>query len=369
MRHHLFALAMALVGCSNSSPTARSDAPAPVEAATGAAKAVEKEVAPPAAAEPYTWLPGDGKFSVRPPLAKPPEVKEMPDPNGGSWRQFGWTTRDGVFAVLGRTYRSPAEATAETEMFIPTRTKSDITIDRMITVSGHPAREVAWNTNGFTIHARFVIVGATVFKINVGGRRMPEGAAAFLDSFTLRSLDLDAATIAEGKIFEGPTTGPADAPVTVVIFQGAVCPFSTNALAAIAPVLKSNPGQVRVVFKQMPMPNHLNSDLASEAMLAAHAQGKFEALHAQLVTHPTALAREDLIKYATKAKLDVERFTTELDAHTHAAAVQADLALAKRMYVLGTPTMFINGKRISDAKPAAFAAALDAAMKSPGNPG
>jgi protein-disulfide isomerase len=193
----------------------------------------------------------------------------------------------------------------------------------------------------------------------------PAGSAEFLDSFEVSSPDLDQAAIAKAHLYEGPAIGPADAPVTIAIFQDPVCKYCTMALANLAPTLEANAGKVRLVFKQFPMPNHTNADLAAEAMLAAQAQGKFEPLHAALVANPTALARENLIAYATEAKLDVDRFTKDLDAHTYAAAVKADTQTANDLHVTGTPTVFINGKRLVGAQPSAtFKTEIESALAS-----
>lgn len=356
-------------GCSKE-PATDKRGPA-AAAATGAATptpaaAEVPAAAPKAAASPDDgmYIPGDGNYRVRPPVATAPTYKDMPDPNGGAWRQASWTTRDGVFAVQARRYRSQAEAQAETAAFVPTDDAADVLVDQATTVGGRAGRDLQWRAGGMVLHARFLVDGPIVWKVLAGGKRAaPAGASDFLDSFALRSHDLDAAGIAAARLYDGPAIGPADAPITIAVFQDVVCEYCTRALEALAPVQKAHPGKIRIVFKQLPMPQHVGADLAAEALLAADAQQKFAPLHDALVARPKALTRDDLIRAAGKVGLDVAAFTTALDTHTYAPQVQVDRDTAKRLYTVSTPTLYINGKRMVGLLPtAAYAKAVDEAL-------
>ncbi|HEY0839571.1 MAG TPA: thioredoxin domain-containing protein, partial [Vulgatibacter sp.] len=54
----------------------------------------------------------------------------------------------------------------------------------------------------------------------------------------------------------GPSKGPADAPITIVEFSDFECPFCSRANAALAQVEEAYKGQVRVVFRDFPLPFH-----------------------------------------------------------------------------------------------------------------
>jgi protein-disulfide isomerase len=161
-----------------------------------------------------------------------------------------------------------------------------------------------------------------------------------------------------------PAKGPATAPVSLVEFSDFECPFCAEAAPIVRQLLAAYPTQIHLAFKQYPLPMHKESHLAHEAALAAAEQGKFWEMHDLLFADQNKLAREDLIAKAKQLKLDVPRFTKDLDTHRFRAAVEADRQEGDRLGVDGTPFFFINGHGISGAvSPADFKRLIDAALK------
>ena len=149
--------------------------------------------------------------------------------------------------------------------------------------------------------------------------------------------------------------GPADAKVTIVEFSDFQCPYCTRAAQAVDKVKEAYKGKsVRVVFRHFPLSFHQDAHLTAQASLAANEQGKFWAFHDLVFQNQKALSRADLEKYAQQAGLDMAKFKAALDSGKYKAAVDADLALGGKVYVQGTPTMFINGERVPN--PTAFEA-------------
>ena len=72
-----------------------------------------------------------------------------------------------------------------------------------------------------------------------------------------------------------PTFGPAKAPVTIVIFDDFQCPYCAKAEPLIKEVLSAYPEQVKLVYKNFPLPMHEHARAAATAALAAERQGKF----------------------------------------------------------------------------------------------
>ena len=67
----------------------------------------------------------------------------------------------------------------------------------------------------------------------------------------------------------------------------------------------------RYVWRHLPLTDvHPNAQLAAEAAEAAADQGAFWEMHDLLLDHQDALRRDDLIGYAERLGLDVDRFTT-----------------------------------------------------------
>jgi Na+:H+ antiporter, NhaA family len=142
-------------------------------------------------------------------------------------------------------------------------------------------------------------------------------------------------------------SGPIDGPITLVEYGDYQCSYCRRAHAGILRLRDERlPGQLRYVFRHLPNPRlHPQAELAAEAAEAAAAQGKFWEMHDYLFAHQDALDREGLIRAAAELGLDVERFTAELDAHTHARRVHEDFVSAQQSGATSTPTFFINDLR------------------------
>jgi protein-disulfide isomerase len=160
-----------------------------------------------------------------------------------------------------------------------------------------------------------------------------------------------------------PSFGPENAKVTIVEFSDFQCPFCTRAASVVHQIREKYGDKVRLVFRQYPLPMHGDAHLAAQAALAAHQQGKFWEYHDLLFANQRALTRSSLVDYAKQAKLDVSRLEKSLDDQSLKAAVDADVKLGEEVNVSGTPTVFVNGKRV--ANPTEFAPVaqlIDAAL-------
>lgn len=151
------------------------------------------------------------------------------------------------------------------------------------------------------------------------------------------------------NIEKGPSRGPADAPVTIVVYQDLMCTYCGQVLATIDQIWDEYPGKLRLVVKQFPV--HTQAKLAAEASLVAEAQGKFWPLHDLMIANQDNLTRDALVGYAQQAGLDVTKFADALDHHTYAAALDTEIANGKEIGVTATPEFLINGKDFTGARP------------------
>jgi Na+/H+ antiporter NhaA len=139
--------------------------------------------------------------------------------------------------------------------------------------------------------------------------------------------------------------GPLEAPVTVVEYGDFECPYCGQAEPVVRELLRDF-GDVRYVWRHLPLTDvHPRAELAAHASEAAAAQGAFWEMHDLLLDHQDALDPGDLISYAERLRLDVERFTNDLNAGAGAARVADDVDSADLSGVSGTPTFFINDRR------------------------
>ncbi|HTV24693.1 MAG TPA: thioredoxin domain-containing protein [Polyangiaceae bacterium] len=160
-----------------------------------------------------------------------------------------------------------------------------------------------------------------------------------------------------------PSFGPENAKVTIVEFSDFQCPFCTRAASVVHQIREKYADKVRFVFRQYPLPMHGDAHLAAQAALAAHQQGKFWEFHDLLFANQRALTRPSLEDYAKQVNLDVPRLKKALDDQSLKAAVDADVKLGEEVNVSGTPTLFINGKRVPNPTEfAPVAQLIDAAL-------
>ena len=158
--------------------------------------------------------------------------------------------------------------------------------------------------------------------------------------------------------------GNPNAPVTIVEFSDFQCPFCSRVNPTIKKIMDTYGDKVRIVFKHNPLAFHKDAPLASEAALAAGAQGKFWEMHDALFANQRKLKRPDLEKYAAQIGLNLDQFNADLNSHKFKAQVDADLAQARSIGVRGTPNFFVNGKKLTGAQPfPRFKAKIDEALK------
>lgn len=149
---------------------------------------------------------------------------------------------------------------------------------------------------------------------------------------------------------------PAGAAVTVQMFADFQCPFSKRVQADIDQLIAAFPGKVRVVWRHLPLSFHKQAQLAAEASVEAFRQkgeAGFWALSARLWEDQSeqGLSRPSIERKAAEAGLDVAKLSAALDARTHWKVVQADLELAERLKITGTPGFVINDYFVGGAQP------------------
>ncbi len=156
-----------------------------------------------------------------------------------------------------------------------------------------------------------------------------------------------------------PSSGPADAPVTIVEFSDFECPYCARLLPTLEQVKRQYAGKVRVVYRHYPLTGiHPNAWKAAEAVLCADEQGRFWELHDLMFAEQGALTVGDLRAKAARLELDAEAFIRCLDSGRHYDAVLADVRAGDAAGVSGTPAMFVNGRFVGGAVPFATLAAI-----------
>lgn len=149
-----------------------------------------------------------------------------------------------------------------------------------------------------------------------------------------------------------PQKGSKDAPVTVVVFSDFACPFSRRLNSTLDGLVKSYPKEVRLVFRNLPLPMHPRAYDAAEASLivfATKGDKAFWLFHDKLFQNQDDFSPAALEKMVQEVGVDLKTYRKARLAHKYEPQVKADLALAQSFSVGGSPQMFINGKPLGGA--------------------
>jgi len=143
-------------------------------------------------------------------------------------------------------------------------------------------------------------------------------------------------------IGDAPVKGSREAKVGLVVFSDFQCPVCAQSTKDLLPELASryiDTGKVLLVFYHDPLPMHAAARGAAEAAECADRQGRFWDMHDWAFDHQQSLGA---MRDGAKALgLDMPAFDKCASGQT-AEKIKSDLALAKKLEVVGTPTWFIG---------------------------
>lgn len=153
--------------------------------------------------------------------------------------------------------------------------------------------------------------------------------------------------------------GPEDAPVVLTEWADFECPYCVRSQALIHKVLETR-SDVRVVFKHLPLSFHKAAMPAALAVEAAAEQGLFWPMHDALFamgkglkvgvpatidsdTGPVAFEQQ-----AIDVGLDIDRYREDYRSERVYQRVERDAKEARLLGVNGTPTFFVDGRRVQE---------------------
>ena len=145
--------------------------------------------------------------------------------------------------------------------------------------------------------------------------------------------------------------GPVDAPVTLVEYGDFECPYCGRAEPVVRELARSFGNDLRFVFRHLPLVDiHEHAATAAEAAEAAGAQGRFWEMYDIMIPEGVSLIYPDLVRYAGDLGLDVERFADDIRSRRYALRISRDVASADASGAVGTPALFINGRRYQGSR-------------------
>src|SRR5581483_1915858 len=160
-----------------------------------------------------------------------------------------------------------------------------------------------------------------------------------------------------------PSKGNPNAPVTLIEFSDYQCPTCAQTQPMIEAAIAKYGDSLRVVVRNYPLIKHPNAFRAAEASEAARAQGKYWEYIAILYQNQNALTDDKLKEYASRLGLDRKAFDAALASGQYTEKVQRDIDDGNYLGITGTPTIFINGRRLTAVTAESINGGIDAVLK------
>lgn len=162
---------------------------------------------------------------------------------------------------------------------------------------------------------------------------------------------------------DSPVRGGMSAPVTIVEFSDFQCPYCARLQPTLKQVLDAYPKEVRLVYKQFPLSFHPQARNASKAALAAGEQGKFWEMHDIVFANHNKLSEEKFKEFAAKIGLNAAKFDADYKSNKYDKQIQDEITLGNTVGVRGTPSLYLNGKKMAGRSLNDFKTAIDSALK------
>jgi len=146
---------------------------------------------------------------------------------------------------------------------------------------------------------------------------------------------------------QAPRAGAADAPVTVVAYACARCPFCSKVVPQLHQLVTDGglKGRVKLHFRTFPIRSHPGSVEGGLAFVAAIRLGKFWPYLLKLYREYDSFAEDKLVPWAEAVGMARGAFVKEMRSASARAFLVGCKKEGLRNGVKATPTLFINGRK------------------------
>lgn len=153
------------------------------------------------------------------------------------------------------------------------------------------------------------------------------------------------------SIDDDPMLGDFEAPVTIIEFSDFECEYCAWFANEVEPQLQSyfDSGEVCFVFRDFPLLSHPKAGQVAKAAGCAAEQDRFWEYHDLLYANMEAHEISDLRSYAEELGLDMELYDSCFASDHRYDEIEEDIREGEAAGVTGTPTFFINGRKIVGA--------------------
>lgn len=204
------------------------------------------------------------------------------------------------------------------------------------------------------------------------------GGILVINSSPNNGASVDSNLLIRPDSYQTGAHGPYKKTINVVEFADYQCPACGFESPVLKKIAEDYNGQVNVVFRNFPLPQHDNALLAALAAEAAGEQGKFWEMNHKIYenqknwitpeggvstakdTSPianvapvtgTATAYQLFMGYAQELGLNMDQFKQAVDSQKYLSKIQKDQKDGEAANINSTPTIFINGKKVEGGAP------------------
>ena len=128
-------------------------------------------------------------------------------------------------------------------------------------------------------------------------------------------------------------------------------------------VLGQYPKDVKLIFKNFPLPNHKFAMKAATTAMAADRLGKFWEFHDLLFKNYNQLNDEKLKEIVKELGLDENALEIQMLDPRIVQKIKQDYSDGINAGVTGTPTIFVNGKLLKDRSLAGFSQMINQELR------
>jgi len=174
-----------------------------------------------------------------------------------------------------------------------------------------------------------------------------------------------AETVAKIQTANAPVLGDPKAPITLIEFSDFECPVCRGLHDALRGLLPKYP-QVKVIFKDFPLDTiHPWARTAALAGRCAYHQDPkafwkiYDLIYDNQDLISASTAWDKMLDFAGRSGLNTDAFKSCMASPQAAAELDASFANGQLLEVRRTPTIFVDGRRISTADPHAIEQYID----------
>ncbi len=159
-------------------------------------------------------------------------------------------------------------------------------------------------------------------------------------------------------------SGNPNAKVKIIEFADIQCPACKVAYPIVEQIKKDYGNNISYQYYHFPLPTiHIYAEKAAEAAECANDQGMFAEFMDVAFTRSPKLKISELKQMAIDLHLDTDKFNACLSSGRKYKTVQGDVKVGQVKDIQGTPTFFINNKKLPKWDDVTLRAAIERELK------